>query len=141
MKLIFKFFDKEEWSIYGTLNTLIILILFKILNIFKKIDQPFNYQNLIFSSLIGMMDGELLPKILFTGFLNFLVMDCTEEWIYKSIIYVIGVIITHQIKYNNNIHKSFIKNKLLLNIFRITVIIFMIHLLVLLYDKYLCIYK
>uniref|UniRef100_A0A6C0J8J3 Uncharacterized protein n=1 Tax=viral metagenome TaxID=1070528 RepID=A0A6C0J8J3_9ZZZZ len=133
MNLSFKFFDKEEWSVYGTLNTIIILILLKLFN------QQYNYQTLIFSSLIGMMDSDLLPKILFTGFLNFLVMDCTEEWIYKSLIYIFGVIITHQIKYNNYIHKSFTKNKLLLYTFRITVIIFMIHLFVLLYDKYLCI--
>ena len=122
MKLSFKFFDKEEWSVYATLNTIIILILLKLFN------QQYNYQTLIFLSLIGMMDGELLPKILFTGFLNFLVMDCTEEWIYRSLVYIFGVIITHQIKY-----------KLLLSTFRITIIIFMIHLFILLYDKYLCI--
>ena len=133
MNLSFKFLDKEEWSIYGTLNTLIVLILLKISK------NSFNYQSLIFSSLIGMMNGDLLPKILFTGFLNFLVMDCTKEWIYRSIIYVISVIIIHQVKYNNNIHKSFINNKLLLYIFRIIVIIFMIYLLYLLYNKYLCI--
>ena len=133
MNLSFKFFDKEEWSIYGTLNTLIVLILLKV---FK---QKFNYQSLIFSSLLGMMDSDLLPKILFTGFLNFLVMECNKEWIYRSLIYIIGVIITHNVKYNNNIHKSFINNKLLLYIFRIIVIIFMIYLLYLLYNKYLCI--
>jgi hypothetical protein len=133
MNLSFKFLDKEEWSIYGTLNTLIVLILLKISK------NSFNYQSLIFSSLIGMMNGDLLPKILFTGFLNFLVMDCTKEWIYRSIIYVISVIIIHQVKYNNNIHKSFINNKLLLYIFRIIVIIFMINLFNLLYNKYLCI--
>ena len=133
MNLSFKFLDKEDWSIYGTLNTLIVLILLKISK------NSFNYQSLIFSSLIGMMNGDLLPKILFTGFLNFLVMDCTKEWIYRSIIYVISVIIIHQVKYNNNIHKSFINNKLLLYIFRIIVIIFMINLFTLLYNKYLCI--
>ena len=67
MELIFRFLDKKYWSFYGTLNVFIPLILFIIFQ------QIINLEALIFMSLIGMMDGDLLSKILFTGFLNFLV--------------------------------------------------------------------
>ena len=78
----FRFLDKELWSYYATLNVFIPLILFKIMNF------NINSQAMIFMSLLAMMQGDLLPKILFTGFLNFLVFEPNMKWIYRSIIYV-----------------------------------------------------
>ena len=65
MKLFFKFLDTEKWSMFGTLNTIIPFSLTLLLS--QKVD----LQHMIFASLIGMMSGELIPKILFVGFLNF----------------------------------------------------------------------
>ena len=56
----FRFLDKEKWSYYATLNVLIPLIVFNVLKF--KIDS----QAMIFMSLLAMMQGDLLPKILFT---------------------------------------------------------------------------
>ena len=67
MELIFRFFDKEEWTTYGTLNVIIPLVIFILFR------QKLTASLLIFMSLLGMMHGDPLAKILFTGFLNFLV--------------------------------------------------------------------
>ena len=70
MELIFKFFDKEEWSMYATINVFIPLIL---LFLFK---QKLTVSVLILVSLMAMMKGDLLSKILFVGFLYFLLYLC-----------------------------------------------------------------
>ena len=56
MHITFKFFDKIDWSIYGTICVIvpfIMLILFR---------QPLNSRTLIFSSLIGMMYGDIIQN-------------------------------------------------------------------------------
>ena len=77
----FRFFDKEVWSFYATLNVIIPLVLFKVLNF------EINSQAMIFMSLLAMMQGDLLPKVLFTGFLNSLVFEPTWEW-YIEVVYM-----------------------------------------------------
>jgi hypothetical protein len=64
MELIFKFFDKEDWSVHGTLRTVIPFIILIIARL--KLDAL----TLIFISLMGMMKGGIVPKVLFVGFLN-----------------------------------------------------------------------
>ena len=66
MKINFKFLDTEKWSMFGTINTLIPFGLTLLLQ-----PQNVNLRNMVFSSLICMMDGDLLPKVLFVGFLLF----------------------------------------------------------------------
>ena len=119
MKISFKFLDKEEWSMYGTLNT---IIPFTALLLTK---QKINLKNLIFASIISMIEGDLLPRILFTGFLNFLTMENNENWIIQSIIYVLSVITTYYIPYNNPVHKIVYKNNIVKNIFIIAILIWM----------------
>ena len=119
MKLTFKFLDKEEWSMYGTLNTLIPFLSLLILR------QKINFKNMIFSSIICMMEGDLLPKILFTGFLNFMTMENNMNWVIQSIIYVLSVIIIHHIPYNNPLHKFVYKNNLVNYIFIIAILVWM----------------
>ena len=119
MKLTFKFLEKEEWSMFGTLNTFIPLIL----TIITK--QKVDLKNMILSSVICMMDGDLLPKILFTGFMNFMLMEETKNWVIQSFIYVISVIIIHQIKYNNFIHKLGYQNEILKTILSLLIVIWM----------------
>ena len=119
MKLTFKFFDKLEWSIYGTICVLIpflLLILFRI---------PLTSENIIFASLIGMMQGEILPRILFTGFLNFLVYKSTSEWILQSCIFVLSCILTYYIPFD--VYKVISQNHILIIFFRVAIILWMIY--------------
>ena len=57
MQVGFKFFDVEAWSFYGTINCAIVLLLFIIAQ--QKID----LQTLILISLIGMLTGDIIPRI------------------------------------------------------------------------------
>jgi len=119
MKINFKFLDKLEWSAFGTLNTIIPFFLLLITR--RKI----TLENMIFQAIISMMEGDLLPKILFIGFLNFMVMKNNINWFLESFIYLISVVIFHFIPYDNFIHKFFYKNNIGINILRISIIIYM----------------
>jgi hypothetical protein len=119
MKLSIKFLEEKESSMFGTLNTSIILAL----TLLTK--QKVNLQNMVISSVLCMMDGDLLPKILFTGFLNFMIMEETIDWVIRSFIYVIAVVIIDNIKYNNFIHKFSYQNEIILSILGILIVIWM----------------
>lgn len=123
MKLTFRFLDKEEWSIYATINVAIILLLFLVTR------QKINVQSLVFMSLLGMMEGPLLEKIIFTGFLNFLVYEQNNNWIIRSILYVIAIVFISYIPYNNIIQETIENNMVLLNIFRGIVGVWMVYIL------------
>jgi hypothetical protein len=123
MKLTFRFLDKEEWSIYATINVAIILLLFLVTR------QKINVQSLVFMSLLGMMEGPLLEKIIFTGFLNFLVYEPSNNWIIRSIIYIISIILISYIPYNNIVQETIENNMVFLNIFRGIVGVWMVYIL------------
>ena len=127
MKLTFKFFDKLEWSIYGTTCVVVPFLLLILFNI------PLTSENLIFSSLIGMMQGEIIPRILFTGFLNFLVYTPTVEWIIQSCIFVLSCILTYYIPFG--IHKVISQNHILRILFRFVIISWMIYIFYLLWKR------
>ena len=120
MKINIKFLDKIEWSMYATLNTIIPFV-FLILT-----RQNINLKNIVFSSIINMMEGDLIPKILFTGFLNFMTMENNINWVIQSIIYVVSVLIVHYIPYNNKLHQITYKNNFVKYILIITIIIWML---------------
>ena len=117
MELIFKFFDKEDWSVHGTLSTVIPFIILIIARL--KLDAL----TLIFISLMGMMKGGIVPKVLFVGFLNFLVFEPTKEWIMKSIIYVISIILMDFVKYGNRVEKYILNNRTLMILFRVLIVV------------------
>ena len=121
MELVFKFFDKEEWSMYGTINVLIPFIL---LLAFR---QKLTISVLIIASLLGMMKGDLLSRILFTGFLNFLVYEKNKDWVIRSIIFVVSAIIMNYIPYGHKLHRMVMESSILLNVFRITIALWMIY--------------
>ena len=134
MELIFRFFDKEEWTTYGTLNVIIPLVIFILFR------QKLTASLLIFMSLLGMMHGDLLAKILFTGFLNFLVFENSLAWIGRSILLVISVVLMHMVPYKNQVHMTVYNNELGMNMTRAAIIIWMSYILYLilkpLYKKY-----
>jgi len=121
MELILRFFDKEKWSFNATINVLIPLILFVLAG------QKLDLQALIFMSLIGMMEGDLLSKIMMTGFLNFLVYKPTTEWIMRSIIFVVSVIIINYIPQNdkNPLYKLVTSSEIAKWVMRIIILIWM----------------
>ena len=122
MELILKFFDKEIWSMYGTINVMVPFIL---LIVFNQVTPS----TLILASILGMMKGSLLSKIIFTGFLNFLVYEYNIYWILRSCLFVISTIIIHYIPYNNIVHKTVMNSNILLWIMRITIFIWMSYIL------------
>lgn len=121
MKINFKFLDTEKWSMFGTINTLIPFGLTLLLQ-----PQNVNLRNMVFSSLICMMDGDLLPKVLFVGFLNFLVMEDNVDWIIQSCIYVLSVLIIHYIPYDNFVHRFVYTNNTVSLIFKCLIVIWML---------------
>ena len=129
MKLIFKFLDTEKWSMFGTVNTLIPLYLTLLLR--QKVD----LRNMIFSSIICMMDGNLLPKILFVGFLNFMVMEDNIDWIIQSCVYVLSVFIIHYIQYDNFVHKFVYTNAAASLIFKVLITMWMLTIFYNIYKK------
>ena len=120
MKLNFKFLDTVKWSMFGTINTLVPFLLTLLFQ------QQVDLRNMIFSSLICMMEGQLLPKILFVGFLNFMVMEDNINWIIQSCIYVASVFIIHHIPYDNFIHKFVLTNPIALLTFEILIVLWML---------------
>ena len=81
---------------------------------------------MIFSSLICMMDGDLLPKVLFVGFLNFLVMEDNIDWIIQSWVYVLSVLIIHHIPYDNFVHKLVYTNSTVSLILKCLIVVWML---------------
>lgn len=93
------FFDKSEWSIYTTIQTLFIIIIMK-LGIYE-IDIPF----LVLASLIAMMKGQLVPKLIYTIFLCLLTWSTSIHFVQNTFFSVLATYIVHYIKYNNKLHK------------------------------------
>ena len=74
-----------------------------------------------------MMEGDLLSKIIMTGFLNFLVYKPTTEWIMRSIIFVVSVIIINYIPQNdkNPLYKLVTSSEIAKWVMRIIILIWM----------------
>jgi len=113
MNLTFRFFDKETWSIYGVHKTFVILMIFILLR------QNITASTLILMSLLSMMEGGLLEKILFTGFLVLLTSRPTLRWMLEGLLFVLSIILIHFIPQNNIIQHMFENSNVLLWVMRI----------------------
>ena len=71
---------------------------------------------MIFLSLLGMMKGGLLPKIVLTGFLCLLVFVPTADWLTRSVVYVASVVLMDAVKMNNVQYMRAIMNSSVLQI-------------------------
>ena len=128
MNVKFNFFDNEEWSVYATIKTVIPIILLYFFNI--KLD----LKTLTISSLIGMMSGDLISKIIFYIFLSLLFFKKEINYIYTNLIFILSIIIIHFfIPYDNNIKKYILKNIYMNNIFRLIILIWFLYFLYLLF--------
>ena len=116
MIVSFKFFDKEEWGLYATLQTLIPLIIYYLG--FGNIN---NIPLLTLSSLIAMMEGELLNKLIFSFFLSMLIWK-DKKLILGSILTLLATYITSIIPRNNKIYNYILNNKYLKNLIKLSII-------------------
>ena len=123
MKLELQFFDKEEWSMYGTLNVLIPFI--PLLIIQKKITSKL----LILCSIMGLLKGKLLPRLLFVLGISGLVFENNIDWIIQTIILLISTVIIFFIPYNNFLHKITMNNIIVNWIMKILIFIWMSYIL------------
>ena len=89
MKITNIFFDKNEWSIYATIQTLIIIIIMKIG--IKNINLRF----LVLSSLIAMIKGELLPKLIYVFFLCLLTWSNDKSFFQNTFYTILAAIILY----------------------------------------------
>ena len=127
MEIKIKFFDKLDWSIYATLQTIIVLLILKL-----KIKNIINIKILVLSSLISMMEGKLLPKLIYTFFLCLLVHD-KKEFINNTIITLLACLIINYINKDNPIYNLFFENKIMKNLLILCIGLWMIYIPYLLY--------
>jgi hypothetical protein len=80
-------------------------------------------------SILAMMQGKLVPKILMTGFLNFLVFEPNLKWVIRSIIYVVSTIIFHNIPLDHVAHKFIMRNTVVKYILFAVILVWMIFIL------------
>jgi hypothetical protein len=107
MIISFKFFDKEEWSVHATLLTVIILIIYR-----AGIKNIMQLKLLVLASLIAMIQGELLPKLIFTFFLCLLVWN-NKDFLLGTTLSLIAAIVTYYIPLNNIITNTINNNTIL----------------------------
>jgi len=121
MELTFRFLDKESWSFYATINVLIPLC------IFLFTGQKLDLEALIFMSLIAMMEGDLISKVIMTGFLNFLVYKPTISWVIRSIIFVVSIVAMNYVPQTNTnpLYKLVMKSEIAIWIMRFIIFVWM----------------
>lgn len=121
MNVKFRFFDSEKWSIFATINTIIPITLLYIFKI--KLD----IKTLTLSSIIAMMSGNLISKIVFYIFMSLLVYKKNKKYIYTNIAFILSIIIIHFIPLNNKIQKIIIQNNYTIYIFRIIIVLWFLY--------------
>lgn len=120
MRVVSRFFDNNEWSIYATIQTLIPLIILRL----GKQDNTLKY--LVMSSLIAMMEGNVIDRAVYSFFLSLMVW---QGDLVNTTLTVIAAIITGMIPYNNIVHKYIMSSKILTNIAYLVIIIWCIFIL------------
>ena len=119
MQVVLRFFSDERWSYYALVLVIIpaaLLVLFT---------RGISIQDMVFLSLLGMMKGTLLPKILLTGFLCLLVFTPTTGWVKRSMIYVVSIVLMNQIKMNNMVHRMIMSSEILQFVLAVVIAVWM----------------
>lgn len=120
MKLTFKFLDPDvEWNVHASIITVIILSILKFGGV--AIDN----QTLVFSSILAMMNGSSKAKAYMTIFLSLLVYHPFN--LTKTLLLILGVLITNEVKSNNIVQETIMNNKILLNLMILSINIWMIY--------------
>ncbi len=103
MNVSFKFFDNHQWSIFATLRAFIILCIFAFSGHF------FKFHMLILASLLAMMDGFFVHRIIFATFMSLLFYEKSMEYIKKLFFIIIAVIASGFVYENGFLHQFLIK--------------------------------
>jgi len=98
MLVRFKFLDTEQWGVYATLRTLIALCLFAIGGFL------FEFPTLILASLIGMIQGGLMERIIFVFFMTLLFYRRSFDYLKKLAFVILAVISTSFLKEGGSLH-------------------------------------
>lgn len=143
MLVNFNFFDNENWSVYATLQTFIVLIIYyfgftyiknrkctKKKQKDKEKDKKYSHKLsllsiLTISSLIGMMSGNLLDKIIFSFFLSMAVFP-KDIFVLGTFLTLTSTIITTIIPRNNQIYNYILQNTYLVNFTKICIFVWFI---------------
>ena len=120
MKVSFTFLDKEEWSFFATLNTIVILAVMSLgLNIN-------NLKPLVFASLI-LVTGAIGTKLIFTFFLCMVIWGDQNNFIIASIFTLLACLVVHFIEKENKVNEYVQKSNLLKMMLRISIAAWMIY--------------
>ena len=107
MQVELVFFDNEMWSYHAFLLVIIPIVLLLLST------GELTIQDMIFLSLLGMMKGDLLPKIVLTVFLCLLVFVPTVGWLTRSTLYMASVLLMDRVKMNNVVHRAIMNSTVL----------------------------
>jgi len=134
MIVSFKFFDNQKWSLYATMISLINLIIFYIGFYLIGVPSFYSLNTLVFISLLAMISGKLLPKLIFVFFLCMICWN-EHEFLMGTILALICIIISHYIP-RNNIIMNYIENNIIIkNIIILSIVIWFIIIIQLIISK------
>ena len=128
MQLTFRFFDEESWSIFATLQTILIIAIYRIG--FKD----FDLKLLVLSSLIAMMQGSLIARVIFGLFLSLVAWN-KDDFLPGTALTVISAGLLSLVVPNNRIHNAFIKYKILKLLLLSCVLLWFMLILYMIYDE------
>ena len=120
MELTFKFFNTDNWGIYASLQTLVVL------GVFMLGQQKIDIQTLVLASLIGMMSGDQVPRLVFAFFLCLLIYQPLNKHLLKVILVLISTLLTGYIKFNNPIQQLVMRNKILYWLMKVAIYLWML---------------
>lgn len=118
MELKINFFDEEKWTLYGTSQAFIILLIMLI----NKNNSIFNIKLLTFCSLIGLMSStKPIPRLTYTFFLCLLMFFYEDDFLFNTLLALSGslllcILITNRSKYDKIIQLPIFRNLLVIGI-------------------------
>jgi hypothetical protein len=121
MQVSFRFFDEEKWSVHATIISFIILVIFAIAGF------VFEFPMLIIASLISMMTGDLLPKLIFSSFLGLLFYEKSFTYIKKMLVILLATTITNFVREGNAVHSFLMEQAIMLQMIRILIIVWFLY--------------
>ena len=119
MEVLLRFFSDKRWSYHAMILVMIPIALLLL------VVRSLSIQDMILLSLLGMMKGTLLPKMLFTGFLCLLVFTPTTPWIITSMVYVVSVVLMNSVEVNNTVHRTIMSSDMLQFVSNVLIAIWM----------------
>lgn len=99
MRVTSRFFDVADWSLYASLQTTVVLIVFKLLKV------KFELRVFILASLMSMMTGKLIDKMTMAFFLGMLLWAGKKNFLKNVLVVILAQWIIHYLKMENPVYK------------------------------------